>query len=64
MKFVLLAMSLTLSAAVIGQTSPKYLFNQNGGMWNPWTHIEWQGKMYDLWNLKDRKGTVRFEKFN
>ncbi len=34
------------------------------GIWNPWTHVEWQGKIYDLWNLKDRKGTVRFEKFN
>lgn len=29
------------------------------GIWNPWTRIEYDGKMYDLWNLKDKKGTVR-----
>lgn len=29
------------------------------GIWNPWTRIEYDGKMYDLWNLGDRKGTVR-----
>jgi hypothetical protein len=29
------------------------------GIWNPWTHIEYDGKQYDLWNLGDKKGTVR-----
>jgi len=29
------------------------------GIWNPWTRVEYDGKMYDLWNLGDRKGTVR-----
>ena len=29
------------------------------GIWNPWTRIEYDGQMYDLWNLRDKKGTVR-----
>lgn len=29
------------------------------GIWNPWTRIEYDGRMYDLWNLGDRQGTVR-----
>lgn len=29
------------------------------GIWNPWTQIEYDGRMYDLWNLKDKKGTVK-----
>jgi hypothetical protein len=33
------------------------------GVWNPWTHILYKGDTVDCWNLKDRKGTVRFAKF-
>jgi hypothetical protein len=33
------------------------------GIWNPWTKLEYDGKIYDLWNLRDRKGTVKFESF-
>lgn len=29
------------------------------GIWNPWTKLEYAGKIYDLWNLGDKKGTVR-----
>lgn len=29
------------------------------GIWNPWTRIEYDGKMYDLWNLRDKQGTVK-----
>lgn len=29
------------------------------GIWNPWTHIDYQGHIYDLWNLRDSLGTVR-----
>lgn len=29
------------------------------GIWNPWTRIEYGAEMYDLWNLGDKKGTVR-----
>ncbi|MGO1520904.1 MAG: DUF6807 family protein, partial [Sphingobacterium sp.] len=34
------------------------------GLWNPWTRIEYQGKTYDLWNLNDNLGTVRFGGFD
>ncbi|MGK6351675.1 PmoA family protein [Parapedobacter sp. DT-150] len=33
------------------------------GLWNPWTHVEYKGKLYDLWNIGDKKGTVRFVEF-
>jgi len=33
------------------------------GVWDPWTHILYKGDTVDCWNLKDRKGTVRFAKF-
>lgn len=33
------------------------------GLWNPWTHVLFQGKDVDFWNLKDKKGTVRFSNF-
>lgn len=33
------------------------------GMWNPWTHVLFEKDTLDFWNLKDRKGTVRFAGF-
>src|SRR5690606_17686831 len=30
------------------------------GLWNPWTKVLFEGETVDFWNLKDRKGTVRF----
>lgn len=29
------------------------------GIWNPWTRVQYDGNMYDLWNLKDKQGTVK-----
>lgn len=29
------------------------------GIWNPWTRVEYDGCIYDLWNLGDSLGTVR-----
>ncbi|MDH6535557.1 hypothetical protein D0T51_09885 [Parabacteroides sp. 52] len=29
------------------------------GIWNPWTRVEYDKKVYDLWNLGDKQGTVR-----
>ena len=29
------------------------------GIWNPWTHLVYDGRLYDLWNLGDSLGTVR-----
>jgi hypothetical protein len=33
------------------------------GIWNPWTHVLFEGDTVDFWNLKERKGTVRFNHF-
>lgn len=33
------------------------------GIWNPWTHVYFEGDTVDFWNIKDRQGTVRFGKF-
>lgn len=33
------------------------------GIWNPWTHVLFEGDTVDFWNLKGRKGTVRFGHF-
>lgn len=32
------------------------------GIWNPWTHVYFEKDTIDFWNLRDRKGTVRFAK--
>jgi hypothetical protein len=29
------------------------------GIWNPWTHVVYDGQLYDLWNLGEKQGTVR-----
>ena len=33
------------------------------GLWNPWTHVLFEGDTVDFWNIKGRQGTVRFAKF-
>ena len=33
------------------------------GIWNPWTHVLFEGDTVDFWNIKGRQGTVRFAKF-
>ena len=33
------------------------------GLWNPWTHVLFEKDTVDFWNLRDRKGTVRFAGF-
>ncbi|HEX5025688.1 MAG TPA: PmoA family protein [Agriterribacter sp.] len=33
------------------------------GLWNPWTHVLFEGREIDFWNLGDKKGTVRFDHF-
>ena len=33
------------------------------GIWNPWTHVLFEGDTVDFWNLKGRQGTVRFGNF-
>lgn len=33
------------------------------GLWNPWTHVLFEGDTVDFWNLNARQGTVRFGDF-
>ncbi len=33
------------------------------GIWNPWTRVNFEGREIDFWNLKDKKGTVRFNSY-
>lgn len=33
------------------------------GIWNPWTHVLFQQKEIDCWNIGDKKGTVQFANF-
>jgi hypothetical protein len=33
------------------------------GIWNPWTHVAYEGDTIDFWNINSRQGTVRFAKF-
>jgi hypothetical protein len=32
------------------------------GLWNPWTHVLYNGDTIDFWNIGGKKGTVRFAK--
>jgi hypothetical protein len=33
------------------------------GIWNPWTHVLFEGDTVDFWNIKGKQGTVRFANF-
>jgi hypothetical protein len=33
------------------------------GIWNPWTHVLYEGDTIDFWNLNGKQGTVRFANF-
>lgn len=33
------------------------------GIWNPWTHVLYEGDTVDFWNLVKKEGTVRFVDF-
>lgn len=52
----------TLSGNVLTHIQPADHYHHYG-LWNPWTRVEYQGKTYDLWNIGDKKGTVRFAGF-
>jgi len=33
------------------------------GIWNPWTHVAYEGDTIDFWNINSKQGTVRFARF-
>ena len=48
---------------VLTRIQPKDHYHHYG-IWNPWTRLEFDGKEYDLWNLANKQGTVRFARFD
>jgi len=52
----------TLSGKTLTNIQPADHYHHYG-LWNPWTRVEYRGKTYDLWNLGDKQGTVRFARF-
>ena len=50
------------NGAVLTNIHPKDHWH-HVGIWNPWTHTEFEGKVVDFWNLKEKQGTVRFAGF-
>jgi Family of unknown function (DUF6807) len=47
---------------VLTRIQPKDHYHHYG-IWNPWTHVLYKGDTIDFWNLRSRKGLVRFAKF-
>jgi hypothetical protein len=50
------------SGNVLTQINPPDHYHHMG-IWNPWTHVLFDQKEIDFWNLGDKKGTVRFSNF-
>ncbi len=47
---------------VLTRIQPKDHYHHYG-IWNPWTHALFEGDTIDFWNIRGRKGTVRFANF-
>lgn len=47
---------------VLTRTQPPDHYHHYG-LWNPWTHVFFEGDTVDFWNLNARQGTVRFADF-
>lgn len=45
------------------QIQPKGHYHHYG-LWNPWTHVLFEGDTLDFWNLKKGQGTVMFVELN
>lgn len=50
------------NGAVLTNIHPKDHWH-HVGIWNPWTHTEFEGREIDFWNLNKKEGTVRFTGF-
>jgi hypothetical protein len=50
------------NGAVLTNIHPKDHWH-HVGIWNPWTHTEFEGREIDFWNLYKKEGTVRFTGF-
>ena len=52
----------TLNGHVLTRVQPKDHYHHYG-IWNPWTHVLFEGDTLDFWNLAKKEGTVRFADF-
>ncbi|MDX1941651.1 MAG: PmoA family protein [Saprospiraceae bacterium] len=52
----------TLNGHVLTQIQPKDHYHHYG-IWNPWTHVLFEGDTLDFWNLYKKEATVRFAEF-
>ena len=52
----------TLNGHVLTRIQPEDHYHHYG-IWNPWTHVLFEGDTLDFWNLKKKEGTVRFANF-
>jgi hypothetical protein len=51
----------TINGHTLTQIQPKDHYHHYG-IWNPWTHVLYDGDTVDFWNIKGKKGTVAFVK--
>ena len=47
---------------VLTRIQPRDHFHHYG-IWNPWTHVLFEGDTIDFWNINSKQGTVRFANF-
>lgn len=47
------------SGNILTEIQPKDHYHHYG-IWNPWTRVEFDGVVYDLWNLGDKQGSVAY----
>ncbi len=52
----------TLEGHVLTDIQPSDHYH-HFGIWNPWTHVLFEGDTIDFWNLAKKQGTVRFKEF-
>jgi hypothetical protein len=51
----------TPSGKVLTRIQPKDHYHHYG-IWNPWTHVLFEGDTLDFWNINGKQGTVRYAK--
>src|SRR5690606_34136163 len=52
----------TISGHALTRIQPEDHYHHYG-IWNPWTHVLFEGDTLDFWNLAKKEGTVRFGGF-
>ncbi len=52
----------TLSGDTLTRIQPEDHYHHYG-IWNPWTHVLFEGDTLDFWNLAKKQATVRFANF-